>query len=133
MANSPVDHGEEASLFESTKMKAENKEMSRLKKWKQKHTNNIDGKNEQNNQNWSDELHLKLVTLFQFLQHNSSDGLVYEENEGGLKAVEARRCEEKLNEDCQEGKCNSDCRKKHGNSASGMCNAIEDCICNYPC
>ncbi|ESW05538.1 hypothetical protein PHAVU_011G188000 [Phaseolus vulgaris] len=55
------------------------------------------------------------------------------ENEGAMKVVEAGRCEEKLNEDCQESKCNSDCVRKHGNLASGRCNAIEDCICRFPC
>jgi len=47
--------------------------------------------------------------------------------------VEGRRCDEKLNEDCEESKCNSDCQKKHGNLASGNCNAIQDCICRFPC
>nr|KYP32998.1 hypothetical protein KK1_046207 [Cajanus cajan] len=56
------------------------------------------------------------------------------ENEGPVKVIEARSCEEKLYEnDCQENKCNADCHRKHGNLASGMCNAIEDCICNFPC
>ena len=55
------------------------------------------------------------------------------ENEGAMKVVEAGRCDEKLNEDCQESKCDGDCVRKHGNLASGRCNAIEDCICRFPC
>ncbi|KAG5000995.1 hypothetical protein AAZX31_08G224900 [Glycine max] len=56
------------------------------------------------------------------------------ENEGPLKLIEARTCEETLYEfSCVSNKCGTDCRNKHGNFASGDCNAIEDCICRYPC
>jgi len=56
------------------------------------------------------------------------------ENEGPLKLIEARTCEETLYEfSCVSNKCDTDCRNKHGNFASGDCNAIEDCICRYPC
>ncbi|KAL2326066.1 hypothetical protein Fmac_025124 [Flemingia macrophylla] len=56
------------------------------------------------------------------------------ENEGPIKVIEGRSCEEKLYENtCEEKECNVACQKKHGNSATGHCNAIEDCICRFPC
>lgn len=56
------------------------------------------------------------------------------ENEGPLKLIEARQCEETLYKfSCASNKCGTDCRNKHGKFASGTCNAIEDCICRYPC
>ncbi|ESW04810.1 hypothetical protein PHAVU_011G126900 [Phaseolus vulgaris] len=61
------------------------------------------------------------------------DMFCFSQNEGAMEVVEAGRCDEKLNEDCQESKCDSDCVKKHGNLVSGRCNAIEDCICRFPC
>ena len=47
------------------------------------------------------------------------------ENEWAMKVVEEGMCDEKLNEHCQESKCNNDCVRKHGNSAIGSCNAIK--------
>ncbi|QCD85812.1 S locus-related glycoprotein 1 binding pollen coat protein [Vigna unguiculata] len=56
------------------------------------------------------------------------------ENEGGMKMVEARRCDETLyTGSCHESQCQSDCTKKRGNLASGHCSPIEDCTCQYPC
>ncbi|KAL4382149.1 hypothetical protein HN51_005749 [Arachis hypogaea] len=56
------------------------------------------------------------------------------DNERLLKVSEARECQQTLSEGgCIENTCNNDCRRVHGGRASGHCNAIEDCICYYPC
>ncbi|RDY08598.1 hypothetical protein CR513_07142, partial [Mucuna pruriens] len=39
---------------------------------------------------------------------------------GPPKVIEARRCDEKLNESCEENTCNNDCHHKHGNLASAL-------------
>jgi len=56
------------------------------------------------------------------------------ENEGPLKVIEARICEDTLYQlQCNDFKCNTACRKKYGKLASGMCNVVDDCTCHFPC
>lgn len=56
------------------------------------------------------------------------------ENEGALKMIEAKICEEKLQEaECIQATCNNICQLKHGNLAGGTCESFLKCICSYPC
>ncbi|KAI4323127.1 hypothetical protein L6164_022757 [Bauhinia variegata] len=54
----------------------------------------------------------------------------------GLKWTEARECEAPLDPgsfNCDRDQCDGDCKFRYGNHAYGLCDAIEDCICHYPC
>ncbi|KAL1322224.1 hypothetical protein AAHE18_14G180600 [Arachis hypogaea] len=56
------------------------------------------------------------------------------ENESLLKVSEAKKCKQIQNEGgCIKNTCNSDCRRVYGGRASGHCNAIEECVCYFPC
>ncbi|KAK7342637.1 hypothetical protein VNO80_25593 [Phaseolus coccineus] len=54
------------------------------------------------------------------------------ENEGPLKMIEARFCDVKLYDYC-EAECFTDCPKKYGKKAMGLCNETSQCICRWEC
>ncbi|RDX59379.1 hypothetical protein CR513_61867, partial [Mucuna pruriens] len=55
------------------------------------------------------------------------------EKEGALKVIEAKICDIKLYDYCDED-CYSDCPKKYGKKAIGFCNPdAYQCICRYQC
>jgi len=48
--------------------------------------------------------------------------------------VEAEVCAEEFNwPDCSLFSCKTECIKRHGKSATAMCDDIFLCICNFPC
>jgi len=55
------------------------------------------------------------------------------QNEGPFKVVaEARICDTKLYDYC-EAECFTDCPKKYGKKAQGLCNEASQCICRRQC
>ncbi|RDY10380.1 hypothetical protein CR513_05114, partial [Mucuna pruriens] len=55
------------------------------------------------------------------------------DNEGPLKVIEAKICDVKLYDYCDEN-CYTDCSKKYGKRAIGICNPdAYECICRYKC
>ncbi|KAL2326749.1 hypothetical protein Fmac_020176 [Flemingia macrophylla] len=57
------------------------------------------------------------------------------ENGGPLRVTEAKICEKKLYDYCDEN-CYDDCPKKYGKTAIGICiypNNDDECICIYRC
>jgi len=59
--------------------------------------------------------------------------LVVAENEGPMKVAEAKFCDVELYNYCDHS-CYTDCPKKYGPKAVGMCNFNpQKCICRRPC
>ncbi|KAG5020551.1 hypothetical protein JHK87_016406 [Glycine soja] len=54
------------------------------------------------------------------------------ENEGPLKVTKANICDVKLYDYCEED-CFTDCPKKYGKKAQGICNEASQCVCRWQC
>ncbi|CAJ1978623.1 unnamed protein product [Sphenostylis stenocarpa] len=72
---------------------------------------------------------MKVLSSILFLLLVISIGI---ENEGALKGTEAKLCDVKLYDYC-EADCFSDCPKKYGSKAIGMCSPASECICRWQC
>ncbi|KAG4947159.1 hypothetical protein JHK87_043166 [Glycine soja] len=56
-----------------------------------------------------------------------------EENEGPLKVIEAKICDEELYNYCDESCFTDICAKKYGSTSIPLCNELNHCICRYRC
>ncbi|KAG4947162.1 hypothetical protein AAZX31_15G208300 [Glycine max] len=54
------------------------------------------------------------------------------ENEGPLKVIEAKICDIKLYNYCDQS-CFTDCFRKYGKKVLPLCNEWGQCICRYRC
>ncbi|KAL8034623.1 hypothetical protein ABFX02_12G040300 [Erythranthe guttata] len=55
----------------------------------------------------------------------------------GKMEVKAETCTEELPPQgidlCEKAKCQDECVKRHGSSASGRCYLVDSCLCYYSC
>lgn len=54
-------------------------------------------------------------------------------NEGSLKVTEAKICDVKLYDYCEENCFTDTCVQKYGNTAIHLCNELNQCMCRYRC
>ncbi|KAL2963675.1 hypothetical protein AAZX31_17G215200 [Glycine max] len=54
-------------------------------------------------------------------------------NEGPLKVIEAKICDVKLYDYCEENCFTDTCVQKYGNTAIHLCNELNQCMCRYRC
>ncbi|KAL2950881.1 hypothetical protein AAZX31_19G015200 [Glycine max] len=54
-------------------------------------------------------------------------------NEGSLKVTEAKICDVKLYDYCEESCFTDTCIQKYGDTAIHFCNELNQCICRYRC
>ncbi|KAG5001050.1 hypothetical protein AAZX31_08G230300 [Glycine max] len=75
---------------------------------------------------------MKAITIILIVLLVLSVGI---ENEGPLKVIEARTCQDRLGAlNCIQDECHISCIKKHGKLTKVGCSMpLYDCICLYPC